>query len=58
MPTILKSKIILSFNNVTKSLIRDIKNKNDEIKSCLKMNYVSFDKTSDVYISFFSEVTN
>ena len=54
MPT-LKSKIILSFNNVTKSLIRDIKNKNDEIKSCLKTNYVSFDKTSDIYISFFSK---
>ena len=51
----LKNKITLSFNSVTKSLIREIKNKNEDIKICLKQNYVGFDKTSDAYISFFSK---
>ena len=54
----LERKIITSFNKVTKSLIRDLKDKKEDIKAILKTNYAAFDKTSDVYIKYFCKNIN
>lgn len=47
------SNICLIFNRIYLNLMKDIKDKNDEIKGILKKNYKVFDKKSNEYIDTF-----
>ena len=54
----IQNKIFELFNKVYLNLLKDIKSKNDDIKTSLKINYKVFDKKSPEYVEYFSKLMN
>ena len=52
---LLQSRIQYVFNRIQLNFIKDIKNKNSELKQKLKINYKIYDKLNNSYITFFLE---
>lgn len=58
LPLLLKNKIQFVFNKIQLNLIKEIKEKNTDLKKAIKQNYKVYDKFSDSHILFFNTQLN
>ena len=48
-------KIQYVFNKILLNLLKEIKNKDDDLKKRIKENYAVFDKSTNTHVTFFVE---
>ena len=53
---LLQQKIQYVFNRISLNFIKEIKNKDPELKSQLKKNYMVFDKITDKHMNYYLEI--